>query len=287
MAYPYTHEKEVRILSKHFGEPEARTVEGWKARGGYQALSKAFEMGRDAIIDEVKASGLRGRGGAGFPAGVKWSFMPKEQTRPHYLLCNADESEPGTFKDRELLRWAPHQLIEGMIIAAYAIRAEQTYVYCRGEFFETTQVLARAVEEAYEAGYLGKNILGSGVNVDITVHCGGGAYICGEETALMNSLEGRRGTPRVKPPFPAQAGYLGMPTTVNNVETLSSVPFIIQAGAEAYRANGTKESPGTKLFCVSGHVRRPGNYELPLGFPLMELINDVCGGMRGGRALKG
>ena len=287
MAYPYTHEKEVRLLSKHFGEPEARTLEGWKARGGYQNLTKAFEMGREAIINEVKAAGLRGRGGAGFPAGVKWSFMPKEQTRPHYLLCNADESEPGTFKDRELLRWTPHQLIEGMIIAAYAIQAEQTYVYCRGEFFETTQVLAKAVEEAYEAGYLGENILGSGVTVHMTVHCGGGAYICGEETALMNSLEGRRGTPRVKPPFPAQAGYLNMPSTVNNVETLSSVPFIIEKGAAAYREHGTEKSPGTKLFCVSGHVRRPGNYELPLGFPLKDLIYDVCGGLAEGRTLKG
>ncbi len=287
MAYPYTHEKEVRILSKHYGEPEARTVEGWKARGGYQTLTKAFEMGREKVIEEVKASGLRGRGGAGFPAGVKWSFMPAEKTKPHYLLCNADESEPGTFKDRELLRWAPHQLIEGMIIASYAIQAEEAYVYCRGEFFETTQILARAVEEAYEAGYLGKDILGSGVNLDLTVHVGAGAYICGEETALMNSLEGKRGTPRVKPPFPAQAGYLGMPTTVNNVETLSSVPFIIAEGADGYRQNGTEESPGTKLMCVSGHVRRPGNYELPLGFPLMELIEDVCGGLAEGRTLKG
>jgi NADH-quinone oxidoreductase subunit F len=287
MAYPYTHEKEVRLLSKHFGEPDARTLEGWKARGGYRTLTKAFEMGRDAVIEEVKASGLRGRGGAGFPAGMKWTFMPKERTKPHFLLCNADESEPGTFKDRELLRWAPHQLIEGMIISAYAIQAEQAYVYCRGEFFETSQILARAVEEAYDAGFLGKDIQGSGVNLDLTVHLGGGAYICGEETALMNSLEGRRGTPRVKPPFPAQAGYMGMPSTVNNVETLSSVPFIIQEGAGAYRANGTQDSPGTKLFCVSGKVKRPGNYELPLGFPLMSLIDEVCGGMREGRKLKG
>lgn len=287
MAYPYTHEKEVRLLSKHFGEPEARTLEGWKARGGYKTLTKAFEMGREAVIEEVKTAGLRGRGGAGFPAGVKWSFMPKEKSRPHYLLCNADESEPGTFKDRELLRWTPHQLIEGMIIAAYAIQAEQTYVYCRGEFFETTQILARAVEEAYEAGYLGENILGSGVTVHMTVHCGAGAYICGEETALMNSLEGRRGTPRVKPPFPAQAGYMSMPSTVNNVETLSSVPFIIEEGAAEYRKYGTEKSPGTKLFCVSGHVKRPGNYELPLGFPLKDLIYDVCGGLEEGRTLKG
>ena len=287
MAYPYTHQKEVRLLSKHFGEPEARTLEGWTARGGYKALPKAFEMGRDKVIEEVKASGLRGRGGAGFPAGVKWSFMPKERTRPHYLLCNADESEPGTFKDRELLRWTPHQVIEGIAIAAYAIQAEQSYIYCRGEFFETTQVLARAVEEAYEAGILGENAMGSGVRIDLTVHLGGGAYICGEETGLMNSLEGRRGQPRVKPPFPAQAGYMGMPSTVNNVETLASVPFITTNGGEAYRGYGTEQSPGTKLFCVSGHVRRPGNYELPLGFPLMELIEDVCGGMREGRTLKG
>jgi NADH-quinone oxidoreductase subunit F len=213
--------------------------------------------------------------------------MPKERTRPHYLLCNADESEPGTFKDRELLRWTPHQVIEGMAIAAYAIQAEQAYIYCRGEFFETTQVLARAVEEAYQAGILGENAMGSGVRIDLTVHVGAGAYICGEETGLMNSLEGRRGQPRVKPPFPAQAGYMGMPSTVNNVETLASVPFITTHGGAAYRAYGTEQSPGTKLFCVSGHVRKPGNYELPLGFPLMELIEEVCGGMREGRTLKG
>jgi NADH-quinone oxidoreductase subunit F len=287
MAYPYTHEKEIRLLSKHFGEPEARTLQGWKARGGYQALPRAFELGREKVIEEVKTAGLRGRGGAGFPAGVKWSFMPKERTRPHYLLCNADESEPGTFKDRELLRWTPHQVIEGMAIAAYAIQAEHAYIYCRGEFFETTQVFARAVEEAYEAGILGEDAMGSGVRIDLTVHVGAGAYICGEETGLMNSLEGRRGQPRVKPPFPAQAGYMGMPSTVNNVETLASVPFIVSNGGEAYRSYGTEESPGTKLFCVSGHVRRPGNYELPLGFPLMELINDVCGGLPEGRSLKG
>ncbi len=286
MAYPYTHPKEVRLLSRYFGDPGARSLEGWKARGGYQALPKAFEMGRDRVIEEVKASGLRGRGGAGFPTGVKWSFMPKERTRPHYLLCNADESEPGTFKDRELLRWTPHQVIEGIAIAAYAIQAEQSYIYCRGEFFETTQVLARALEEAYEAGILGENAMGSGIRIDITIHVGAGAYICGEETGLMNSLEGRRGQPRVKPPFPAQAGYRGMPTTVNNVETLASVPYITLHGGEAYRAYGTDQSPGTKLFCVSGHVRKPGNYELPLGFPLMELIEDVCGGLREGRRLK-
>lgn len=286
MAYPYVHDREVRVISRHFGEPEARTLAGWKARGGYRALAKAFELGPDRVIDEVKASGLRGRGGAGFPTGVKWSFMPKEPTKPHYLCCNADESEPGTFKDRELIRWQPHQLIEGCLIAAYAIRAKHAYIYLRGEFFEATQVLAKAVEEAYAAGLVGKDILGSGVEIDITLHVGAGAYICGEETGLMNSLEGRRGLPRVKPPFPAAFGAFGMPTTVNNVETLAAVPHIVEHGGEWYRQWGTEKSPGTKLFCVSGHVRRPGNYELPLGFPLKDLIEDVCGGLREGRTLK-
>ncbi|MBI4538093.1 MAG: NADH-quinone oxidoreductase subunit NuoF [Gemmatimonadetes bacterium] len=286
MAYPYRHPKEVRLLSEHFGDPHARRLEGWRERGGYRALEKALQMGPDAVIEEVKTSGLRGRGGAGFPAGVKWSFMPREPVKPQYLVCNADESEPGTFKDRELLRWTPHQVIEGCIIAAYGIRAKQAYIYCRGEFFETTRVLARAVEEAYEAGYLGKNVVGSGADVDLTVHVGAGAYICGEETGLMNSLEGRRGQPRVKPPFPAAHGVFGMPTTVNNVETLSAVPHIVLNGGSWYRQWGTEKSPGTKLFCVSGHVRRPGNYELPLGFDFRELIYDVCGGIPGDRALK-
>lgn len=286
MAYPYEHPSEVRMLSKYFGDTEARTVEGWKARGGYAALSKAFELGPEGVIEAVKASGLRGRGGAGFPTGLKWSFMPKDSGKQHYLLCNADESEPGTFKDRELIRWTPHQLIEGCLIGAYAIGASHSYIYLRGEFFEATQVLAKAVEDAYEAGLIGENILGSGVNIDLTLHVGAGAYICGEETGLMNSLEGRRGQPRVKPPFPAAVGAFGQPTTINNVETLCSVPHIVENGGEWYRQWGTEKSPGTKLFCVSGHVNKPGNYELPLGFPLMELINDVCGGMIEGRALK-
>ena len=286
MAYPYVSDREVRVLSKYFGDPMQRRVDTYVERGGYKALKKAFEMGPDAVIDEVKASGLRGRGGAGFPAGVKWSFMPKEPSKPHYLLCNADESEPGTFKDRELIRWDPHQLIEGCLIGAFAIRAKHVYIYCRGEFFETTQVLAKALEEAYAKGYVGKDIMGSGHQIDITVHLGGGAYICGEETGLMNSLEGRRGQPRVKPPFPAAVGAFGMPSTVNNVETLSAVPHIITNGGAWYRQWGTEKSPGTKLFCVSGHVNKPGNYELPLGFPLMDLINDVCGGMKDGKALK-
>jgi NADH-quinone oxidoreductase subunit F len=286
MAYPYVSDREVRMISKSFGDPAARRLDTYVARGGYQALRKAFGMGPDAVTDEVKTSGLRGRGGAGFPTGVKWSFMPKEPSRPHYLLCNADESEPGTFKDRELIRWDPHQLIEGVLISAFAIRARHAYIYCRGEFFETTQVLAKALEDAYARGYAGADILGSGVDIDVTIHVGAGAYICGEETGLMNSLEGRRGQPRVKPPFPAAVGAFGMPSTVNNVETLATVPHIVTNGGAWYRQYGTEKSPGTKLFCVSGHVNRPGNYELPLGFPMMELIEDVCGGVRDGKGLK-
>jgi NADH-quinone oxidoreductase subunit F len=286
MAYPYVSDHEVRILSKHFGDPMQRRVDTYVERGGYWALKKAFEMGPEKIIDEVKASGLRGRGGAGFPTGVKWSFMPKGSGKPHYLLCNADESEPGTFKDRELIRWNPHQLIEGCLIGAYAIGAQHVYIYCRGEFFEANQILARAVEDAYARGYIGKDIMGSGVDLDLTVHQGAGAYICGEETGLMNSLEGRRGQPRVKPPFPAAVGAFGMPSTINNVETLCTVPHIVEHGGAWYRQWGTEKSPGTKLFCVSGHVNRPGNYELPLGFPLQKLIDEVCGGMRNGNALK-
>ncbi len=286
MAYPYTHEKETPVLSRGWGDPATRTLAGWKALGGYEALQKALGMDRMAVIDEVKASGLRGRGGAGFPTGVKWSFMPKEKRGPHYLVCNADESEPGTFKDRELLRWTPHQLIEGCLIGAYAMQAEHVYIYCRGEFFEAVQVLSKALEEAYGANLVGQNILGTGVSIDITVHAGAGAYICGEETALMNSLEGRRGLPRVKPPFPAAVGAFGKPTTINNVETLCAIPHILKHGGAWYRQWGSEKSPGTKLFCVSGHVLRPGNYELPLGFPLEELIYDVCGGLREGRSLK-
>ena len=287
MAYPYRHEKEVLVLSEAFGDPAARTVEGWQARGGYEGIARALEIGREATVEEVKASGLRGRGGAGFPTGVKWSFMPKESNgRPHYLLCNADESEPGTFKDREIIRWTPHQLIEGCLVGAYAIGAEHCYIYLRGEFFEATQVLAKALEDAYAAGFAGADVMGSGVRIDVTLHVGAGAYICGEETGLMSSLEGRRGEPRIKPPFPAAAGVFGMPTTINNVETLAAAAHVARHGGEWYRQWGTERSPGTKLFCVSGHVSRPGNYELPLGFPLMELIEDVCGGMRGAAGLK-
>jgi NADH-quinone oxidoreductase subunit F len=286
MAYPYVSDREVRILSKYFGDPNHRHIDTYVKRGGYEALEKSLAMGPDDVVEIVKSSGLRGRGGAGFPTGIKWSFMPKEQKKPHYLLCNADESEPGTFKDRELIRWDPHQLIEGCLIGAHAIRAQHVYIYCRGEFFEANQVLARAVEDAYAKGYVGENILDSGHTIDVTVHQGAGAYICGEETGMMNSLEGRRGEPRIKPPFPAAVGAFGKPSTINNVETLSTIPHIVKNGGEWYRQYGTEKSPGTKLFCVSGHVNKPGNYELPLGFPLIELIEDVCGGVKNGNALK-
>ncbi|HUF70450.1 MAG TPA: NADH-quinone oxidoreductase subunit NuoF [Longimicrobiales bacterium] len=287
MAYPYAHEKETRVLTAHFGEPDARTLEGWTKRGGYAALRKALDMSPDDVIEVVKSSGLRGRGGAGFPTGVKWSFMPKGDARkPHYLLINADESEPGAFKDRELCRWTPHQMLEGALIGAWAIGAAHVYVYMRGEFFEPAQIVAKAIEEIYAARIAGPDIMGSGVSIDVTLHLGAGAYICGEETALMNSLEGRRGQPRIKPPFPAAAGAFGQPTTINNVETLCAVPHIVSRGGDWYRSFGTEKSPGTKLFNMSGHLVRRGNFEFPLGFSLRELIYDVCGGIRDGRTLK-
>jgi len=289
MGFPHPiHPKETAVLSSHFGDSAARTFRGWTERGGYQALRQALTMTPEQIIDEVKASGLRGRGGAGFPTGLKWSFMPKEDGKPHYLCCNADESEPGTFKDREILRWTPHALIEGCVIAALAIRAEVSYIYIRGEYTDPYTVLQAAVDEAYAEGALGANVFGSGKRLEVVVHRGAGAYICGEETALMNSLEGRRGNPRIKPPFPAVAGLFGMPTTINNVETLAAVPHILTRGAAWYAGLclSNPKSTGTKLISVCGHVQRPGTYEITLGLPMRELIYDICGGMRPGRTLK-
>jgi len=289
MGYPHpSHPRETPLLSEHFGELEARSYDGWLARGGYQALRKALTMNPDDIIAEVKTSGLRGRGGAGFPTGLKWSFMPKDTAKPHYLCCNADESEPGTFKDREIMRWTPHALIEGCAIAQLAIRAEVCYVYIRGEFTEPYRVMERAVAEAYAKGVLGADALGSGRRIEIVLHRGAGAYICGEETALMNSIEGRRGNPRIKPPFPAVAGLFGMPTTINNVETLAAVPAIINRGGAWYAglSLSNPKSTGTKLISVCGHVQHPGTYEITLGFPMKDLIYDLCGGMRPGRTLK-
>jgi len=289
MGFPHpSHAKEQPVLSKYFGDGAARTYDGWVKRGGYTALKKVLGMTRDQVVEEIKASGLRGRGGAGFPTGMKWSFMPKEVTKPHYLVCNADESEPGTFKDREILRWTPHQLIEGCAIGAHAIGAETIYIYVRGEFTFEYKVLQAAVEEAYKAGALGGNVFGSGRRIDVVVHRGAGAYICGEETAMMNSIEGKRGNPRIKPPFPAAAGLWACPTTINNVETLSATPHIINQGAAWYKALclGNPKSTGTKLFSVCGHVQRTGNYEVVMGTLMSELIVDMCGGMRPGRTLK-
>ena len=287
MGYPHSHGLETTtLLSRYIGDPEAQTLGGWLERGGYETLRKALEMSPDDITTIVKDSGLRGRGGAGFPTGLKWSFMPKDSGKPHYLCCNADESEPGAFKDREIMRWTPHLLIEGCMITARAIGAEHIYIYVRGEFFPVTRVLNKAVVEAYEAGYIGEDIQGSGWSCDLTVHLGAGAYIAGEETGLMNSIQGNRAEPWAKPPFPAQAGVFGMPTTVNNVETLSDVPMIVANGSDWYRQWGTEKSPGTKLWCCSGHLKRPGNYEFELGMPLKDIIYDVCGGIPDDRRLR-
>jgi len=289
MGYPHQpHPKETVVLSQYFGDGDARTYDGWVKRGGYEALKQALGMEPAKVTDVVKESGLRGRGGAGFPTGLKWSFMPKEKTKPHYLCCNADESEPGTFKDREIMRWTPHALIEGCAIAQHAIQADVGYIYIRGEFTEPLRIMEQALAEAYKRGVLGANALGSGKRIDMYIHRGAGAYICGEETALMNSIEGRRGNPRIKPPFPAAAGVFGLPTTINNVETLAAVPHILKRGAAWYKglSLSNPKSTGTKLFSVCGHVKRPGNYEVTMGFPLGELVNELAGGMREGRTLK-
>jgi NADH-quinone oxidoreductase subunit F len=289
MGYPHkSHPRETPVLSKHFGEVEARTLAGWKARGGYKALEMALQMEPAAIVETVKASGLRGRGGAGFPTGIKWSFMKPGDGKAHYLACNADESEPGTFKDREIMRWTPHALIEGCAVGAYAIGAETAYIYIRGEFTEPIRVMEAALVEAYAAGILGKNAMGTGKTVNVYVHKGAGAYICGEETALMNSLEGKRGNPRIKPPFPAVSGLFGQPTTINNVETLAAVPHILNNGAEWYKAMclSSPKSTGSKLFSVCGNIKRPGNYEIVMGFPFKDFLYDLCGGPLDGRKFK-
>ncbi|MDX1386148.1 MAG: NADH-quinone oxidoreductase subunit NuoF [bacterium] len=277
---------ETKILTVNFELPESHTLATYESTGGYQNLKKLFSTKPETVTEEVKDSGLRGRGGAGFPTGMKWGFVPKDSPHPKYLCVNADESEPGTFKDRFILELDPHRLIEGILICSYAIDCHHAYVYIRGEFVYPKDQLERALEEAYAKGYLGKNILGSGFDLEVTVHRGAGAYICGEETALLNSLEGKRGMPRLKPPFPAIVGLFGCPTVVNNVETIASLPFILEKGAAAYRQYGTERSPGTKMFSVSGHVEKPGNYEVPLGYPLKKLIEEDCGGIRGGKGLK-
>ena len=291
---PYTsggrherHPAEVPVISRRFGIPDARRIEVYLANEGYLALAKALkEMTPDQVIDEVKKSNLRGRGGAGFPAGVKWSFVPRDTNKPKYIIANADESEPGTCKDRPLMEFDPHQLIEGMVIAGRAVGSHQGYIYVRGEYRYVLEIVDAALAEAYSHGYLGKNILGSGFDFDLLAHTGAGAYECGEESALMESLEGKRGYPRIRPPFPAIVGLYGCPTVINNVETLSSVPSVILKGAEWYSNLGSAKNGGTRLFCISGHVEKPGIYELPMGFNLLKMINDVAGGVRGGKKLK-
>ena len=277
---------EVKVISQRFGIPNSASIDVYLQNDGYRALKKALGMTTDDVTNEVKNSGLRGRGGAGFNTGMKWSFVPKQTPKPKYVVSNADESEPGTCKDRPLMEYDPHQLIEGIVIAGYAIQSQQGFIYIRGEYRYLMEIVDRAIEEAYARGYLGKNIQGSGFSFDLCTHTGAGAYECGEETALLNSLEGLRGYPRVKPPFPAVVGVYGCPTVVNNVETLSNVPHILLNGAEWYAKIGTPKNGGTRLFCLSGQIARPGVYELPLGFPLRHMIEEVGGGIPGGKKLK-
>ena len=274
------------ILTKNWAHEDQGDIAPYESRGGYQAIRKALKTEANNIIAEVKASGLRGRGGAGFPTGVKWGFVPKNTGKPIYLLNNADESEPGTFKDRSLLERDPHLCLEGMMIASWALGANWACIYIRGEFSYPAIRMQKAVNEAYAKGYLGKNIFGTDFNLDVVVHRGAGAYICGEETGLIESLEGNKGQPRIKPPFPAVAGLYGCPTVVNNTETLAALPWIIENGAAAYKAIGTEKSPGTKLFSASGHLNRPGVYEVDLGYGLLDFINNECGGVRGGKKIK-
>ncbi|HEX8473589.1 MAG TPA: NADH-quinone oxidoreductase subunit NuoF [Pyrinomonadaceae bacterium] len=270
------------------GLEDSASIDVYRKHGGYEALNKVLTgMSPDDVIAEVKKSALRGRGGAGFPTGMKWSFVPKDSPKPKYVVCNADESEPGTFKDRYLMERDPHMLIEGMLIAAYALGSKTCYIYTRGEYRYLIEIMDKAIAEARAAGLVGDKILGTDFACEVYTHSGAGAYICGEETALLNSLEGLRGHPRMKPPFPAVAGLYGCPTVVNNVETLTAVPDIIKMGGEAWQKLGTEKSGGTKVWSVSGHVNRPGVYELPMGYADMErFIMEDCEGMRGGRKLK-
>ncbi|WP_051198644.1 NADH-quinone oxidoreductase subunit NuoF [Gordonia shandongensis] len=281
---------EIPVLSRHWDDPESWTLPNYVRQHGYRGLKAALRMPPDEVTDVVKASGLRGRGGAGFPVGTKWSFIPQGDVpggddTPHYLVVNADESEPGTCKDMPLMLASPHMLIEGVVIAAYAIRAHRAFIYVRGEVASVVRRLRTAVDEAYDAGLLGDDVLGSGFALDVVVHAGAGAYICGEETALLDSLEGRRGQPRLRPPFPAVAGLYASPTVVNNVESIASVPSILRNGADWFRSFGTEKSPGFTMYSLSGHIARPGQYEAPLGVTLRELI-DRAGGMRPGHTLK-
>jgi NADH-quinone oxidoreductase subunit F len=281
------HPLETPLISARWGIKDSRRIDVYLKNGGYKALEKALkQMTPETIIDEVKKSSLRGRGGAGFPTGMKWSFVPKDSPKARYVICNADEAEPGTCKDRPLMEMDPHQLIEGMIIAGRAIGSNRGFIYMRGEYRYIQALVDEAIAEAYERGYLGKNILDSGFEYDLLVHTGAGAYECGEESALMESLEGKRGYPRIKPPFPAVVGLYGCPTIINNVETLSAVPSIINEGGEAYANRGTPKNGGTRLLCVSGHVNKPGIYEIPLGMNMKKFIYEMAGGIPNGKKLK-
>jgi NADH-quinone oxidoreductase subunit F len=273
------------VLSAHWDEKDSFTIDAYKRNGGYQAAQKALAMDPDALIQLVKDSGLRGRGGAGFPTGMKWGFIPQGDNKEHYLVVNADESEPGTCKDMPLLMANPHVLVEGVIIAAYAIRAKHAFIYIRGEVTHVARRLNKAIADAYKAGYLGKNVFGTGHDIDLVLHIGAGAYICGEETALLDSLEGFRGQPRLRPPFPAIAGLYARPTVVNNVESISAVPAIVANGAEWYQSMGTEKSKGATLYSLSGHVNNPGQFEAPLGITLRQIL-ELAGGVRNGHKLK-
>jgi len=278
-----------KILLEHINVPGIETLEVYRSKGGYSSVEKALKtMTQDAIVEEVKKSGLRGRGGAGFPTGMKWSFLAKPEGVARYLVCNADESEPGTFKDRYLMEKIPHLLIEGMITSSFALGAATSYIYVRGEYFYIIKILEKAIDDAYKAGLLGKNILGTDYSLDLYVQAGAGAYICGEETALLESLEGKRGNPRIKPPFPAIAGLFACPTIVNNVETLASVPSIVNNGGEWYAGIGIGRSTGTKLISASGHINKPGVYEIEMGITVEDFIysDEYCGGIKNGKKLK-
>ncbi len=276
----------VKIVTANWGNPDVIGIDGYAANGGYEGFRAALGMTPDEVIETMKASGLRGRGGAGFPTGVKWSFVPQDTGKPTFTVCNFDESEPGTFNNRELVEREPHQFLEGLAIASYAIRSHTAFIYCRGEFLWPGTILRDAIAEAYAKGVFGSDVLGSGYDLEVVLHRGAGAYICGEETALLSSLEGERGQPRLRPPFPAVEGLYASPTLINNVETLCNVPHILRNGAEWFAKIGPEKSPGTKVFSISGKVERPGNYELPMGTPLRVLLEEHAGGVLGGKRLK-
>src|SRR6195256_89886 len=286
MLFNEPHPLETRVLTRRFGKPDSAALEGYLADAGYQGFLKSAKMKPDQIIEEVKVSNLRGRGGAGFPTGMKWSFVPRTSPKPKYIVVNADESEPGTCKDRVLIENDPHQLIEGVLIAGLAVNAHAGYIYIRGEYRYLIDIVDKAIAEAYEHGYLGKNLRGTDFHFDCYTQTGAGAYEVGEESALLESLEGKRGVPRIRPPFPAVAGAFQCPTVLNNVETFCAVPAIIRDGGAAFAALGIPKSGGTKLTCLTGHLNKPGVYELPMGFNLMRMINEVGGGIRGGKKLK-